>query len=105
METSWIKRTYAIFDEDEDRAVGFCLVGALGQVQFNDAEYWQQHAGSRDNGAIKLLFDALPPPAWLGQRAWESIEEYNDWTGRTFSDVCDVLDKAEKLALIREEEG
>lgn len=38
-----------------------------------------------------------------GQR-WNYIPPWNDRIGRTFTDVGDVLDRAEKLALIQEEE-
>lgn len=77
-----------------------CLEGACAIPLFGQVSYLGSYSPDPVVGlaARNILIDAIG----LGERApWE----YNDDTGRTFSDIVDVLDRAEKLALISEEGG
>jgi hypothetical protein len=115
METRWIKRSYVSYEYEigEDNvedgvANGYCLVGALGMAVHEDPEYWSNRDRGYGEGreAIAIIYEALPAKFsyGLGETGkWGSIEDYNDHDSRTFDDVCDLLDRAEKLALIREE--
>lgn len=102
MEEGWVQGDFVIFkcyDDDDifvrdNKVVGYCMYGALGKVQFDDAEYYNSSYGE-SNRTAQHIIAAIP----TGQ----GIVNFNDFPGRQFDEVCDVLDRAEKFALIAEE--
>lgn len=93
MRSGWTKHHLIAFDGTR------CLVGGvLGAVQ-------------PENQAVVLetIWGAIDAPcrhccgAPTRREMRREIEYWNDQPFRTFDEVCDVLDKAEKLALIAEE--
>jgi hypothetical protein len=99
MEEGWVQGSYARHG-DGNRLVGRCILGALGYVQFGRSchfSYQDQYYGP--NAAFHILVETCGNVTFT-----RSVASYNDAVGRTFNEICDLLDKAEKLALIREEE-
>jgi len=110
METHWIKGEYEgdawneLPDgEQEHLGVGWCIVGAYGMVVAEDAHKFADYAeyGKLSHlDGLRCIYDAT---VVNGKAYFASIENWNDSPRRTFGEVDELLQTAEKLALIREE--
>jgi len=105
MEHGWCTGSYQHDEYDSDAWEGevfrttYCIMGGFGMVMNQDSHAYEGRGGSYDMMTwmhpLRCLWETMGRP--------ETIESWNDTTGRTFDEVCDVFDRAEKLALVREE--
>jgi len=107
MEHGWCTGSYQHDEYDGDAWEGagevfqttYCVMGAYGRVMNQDSHSYESKCPSYQlmlpTHPLRCLWETMGRP--------ETIEGWNDASGRTFGEVCDVFDGAEKLALVREE--
>lgn len=88
MEQGWTQGVYV------DEVNGHhCILGALNKVQTGNPYIAHELIEAR-----RAITDTI-----IMRKDGKSIALFNDVAGRTFDEVCDLLDRAEKLAQVREE--
>lgn len=103
MEKGWTQEEFECIEEmDEETGealrVSYCIAGAYSKLTHGHASYFER---KKADETLRFIARACPV---IGMGAdMDTIFKFNDHEITTFSDIVDVLDKAEKLALIDEE--